>query len=106
MSSRNVYLSPQQRKQASVLYRSLMRVQTLADHGETDSTSLIAAGRRVIAEEPEVRLDYFEIVDWDTLDPVPDVSKGALTAVAAYVGETRLIDNVLLTGVGQAGKNT
>jgi pantoate--beta-alanine ligase len=106
MSSRNVYLSPEQRKQASVLYRSLTRVQTMADHGESNSTSLIAAGRQVIAEEPEVHLDYFEIVDWETLDPVPDISKGALAAVAAYVGETRLIDNVLLTGVGQAGKTT
>ena len=102
MSSRNVYLTPQQRKQATILYRALTRVQTLADQGERNASTLISAGKQVIAEEPQVRLDYFEIVNWETLDPVPDISKGALVAVAAYVGETRLIDNLLLTGVGQA----
>src|SRR5215467_6957156 len=104
MSSRNVYLNPEQRKQATALYRSLTRVQTLADQGEANSSKLIVAGKQVIAEEPRVRLDYFEIVSWETLDPVPDVSKGALVAVAAYVGETRLIDNMLLHGVGKAGQ--
>jgi pantoate--beta-alanine ligase len=102
MSSRNAYLNPEQRKQATVLHRSLMRVQALVDQGEGDPARLISAGKQAIAEEPNVRLDYFEIVNWDTLDPVPDVSKGALAAVAAYAGETRLIDNVLLAGVGQA----
>lgn len=100
MSSRNVYLNPEQRKQATVLYRSLMRVQTLADQGENNAAKLISTGKQVIAEEPHVRLDYFEIVSWETLDPVADISKGALVAVAAYVGETRLIDNVVLHGVG------
>src|SRR5215510_5299483 len=102
MSSCNIYLNPEQRKQATALYRSLTRVQTLADQGEPNSFKLIAAGKQVIAEEPGVRLDYFEIVSWETLDPVPDISKGALVAVAAYVGETRLIDNLLLHGVGKA----
>lgn len=101
MSSRNVYLTPEQRKQATVLYRSLMRVQTLADQGESDAAKLTMAGKQVIAEEPQVRLDFFEIVNRDTLDPVSDICKGALVAVAAYVGETRLIDNVVLHGVGQ-----
>ena len=104
MSSRNVYLTPEQRKQATVLYRSLMRVQTLADQGESDAAKLTMAGKQVIAEEPQVRLDFFEIVNRDTLDPVSDICKGALVAVAAYVGETRLIDNVVLHGVGQARK--
>jgi pantoate--beta-alanine ligase len=104
MSSRNAYLTPAQRKQATVLYRALMRVQTLADQGEGDSARLIAAGKQVISEEPNARLDYFEIVDRDTLDPVPEITKGALVAVAIYMGETRLIDNFVLTGVGQAGQ--
>jgi|SRR5215813_5599478 len=104
LSSRNVYLNPEQRKQATVLYRSLMRVQTLVDQGESNAARLIAVGRQVIAEEPQVRLDYFEIVNWETLDPAPDVSQGALVAVAAYVGETRLIDNVVLQGVGEVRK--
>ncbi|HEV2992466.1 MAG TPA: pantoate--beta-alanine ligase [Candidatus Angelobacter sp.] len=96
MSSRNAYLNPEQRKQALVLYRSLMRVQLLADRGEKDTHRLIAAAKQVIAEEPAARLDYFEIVNGGTLEPVADISSGALVAVAAYVGQTRLIDNILL----------
>jgi pantoate--beta-alanine ligase len=96
MSSRNVYLSPEQRKQALVLYRSLMRVQMLADRGEKDTARLIAAAKQVLAEEPGARLDYFEIVHNNTLEPVADVSGGALVAVAAHVGQTRLIDNIVL----------
>ena len=97
MSSRNAYLTPEQRQQAPVLYRSLLRVQTAVDHGERDAAKLIEIGKQVIAAETGVRLDYFVIVDPGTLDPVADVSRGALVAVAAYVGATRLIDNVLVT---------
>ncbi len=104
MSSRNAYLDPQQRKQATVLYRALMRVQTLADRGERRAAELVKAGKDVIAEEPGVRLDYFEIVNPDTLDPVKDVSQGALVAVAAFVGNTRLIDNLVLHGGGEAAR--
>jgi pantoate--beta-alanine ligase len=96
-SSRNAYLDPAQRQQALVLYHSLMRVQRTADAGERDSARLIEVGKQVIGEEPTVRLDYFAIVDPDTLEPVADISRGALVAVAAYVGTTRLIDNLLLT---------
>ena len=96
MSSRNAYLDPEQRKQALVLHRSLMRVQNMAEAGEQDAAKLNAAGRGTFAQENSVRLDYFEIVNPDTLDPVTDISRGALVAVAAYVGTTRLIDNVLL----------
>jgi pantoate--beta-alanine ligase len=102
MSSRNAYLSPEQRKQALVLYRSLMRVQNLVDRGETGAARLLVAGTQVMAEEPAVKLDYFEIVDRDTLDPVSDISSGALVAVAAYVGSTRLIDNLVVTTKGRA----
>lgn len=96
MSSRNVYLQGEQRKQALVLSRALQRVQELAGQGEKDSGKLIAAGKQVMAEEPAVRLDYFAIVNPDTLEPVAKVNQGALVAVAAYVGSTRLIDNVVL----------
>ncbi len=97
MSSRNAYLSPSERKQALVLNRSLMRVQHVADGGERDAANLIEAGKSVIAEEPGARLDYFAIVDPETLEAVSGVSRGALVAVAVYVGATRLIDNLLLT---------
>ena len=96
MSSRNAYLDPKQRKQALVLHRSLMRVQRLAETGERKVAKLLAAGREEFSEESSVRLDYFELVNPDTLDPVDDISGGALAAVAAFVGNTRLIDNVLL----------
>jgi pantoate--beta-alanine ligase len=102
MSSRNAYLDPQQRKQALILYRVLMRVQFLSDKGEKDARKLIAAALEVMREEPGVRLDYFEVVDRETLDPVADTSHGALVAVAAFVGTTRLIDNILLHGSGIA----
>lgn len=96
MSSRNAYLNPEDRKRALVLRRSLLRVQSMVDAGERSVTTLVAAGRDEFRSEPAVRLDYFEIVNPDKLDPVDDVSEGALIAVAAYVGQTRLIDNVLI----------
>ena len=97
MSSRNAYLDPEQRKQALVLHRSLMRVQALADAGERNAAKLATAGREEFAGERSVRLDYFEIVNPDTLDSVENISGGALVAVAAFVGNTRLIDNILIS---------
>jgi pantoate--beta-alanine ligase len=102
MSSRNAYLSPQERQSALALYRSLMAVKARSDQGECKAASLIEAGKRVLAEEPSVRLDYLEIVDPDSLDPVSEVRQTALVAVAAFVGNTRLIDNLLLTGEPQS----
>src|SRR5438128_8590602 len=96
MSSRNSYLNPQQRKSALVLYRSLMQVQKQFEGGEHNSAKLIATAKEVFAEEPSVRLDSFEIVDPDTLGALSDVSQPALVAVAAFVGKTRLIDNITL----------
>jgi len=98
MSSRNAYLDAEQRKRALVLHRSLLRVQELADAGERDAVRLRAAGLEEFAREDAVRLDYFEIVDPDTLDSVETVAGGALVAIAAVVGSTRLIDNVLFGG--------
>ena len=98
MSSRNAYLDPQQRKQALVLYRALMRIHLLVDRGERDIESLIAAGKQVVTEEPGAKLDYLEIVDPDTLERITDISHGALVAIAAWVGATRLIDNLMVGG--------
>lgn len=98
MSSRNAYLSPDERKHALVLHRALMHVQTLVDRGATDATLLAIEGRKIIAEEPGVRLDFFEVVDRETLDPLDDINHGALVAAAAWVGNTRLIDNLVLHG--------
>jgi pantoate--beta-alanine ligase len=96
MSSRNAYLDPQERKQALVLYGSLMRAKKLFEWGERSAEKLIAAGREEIAGEKSVRLDYFDIVNPESLDPVENVASGVLVAVAAFVGTTRLIDNILL----------
>jgi pantoate--beta-alanine ligase len=95
LSSRNAYLSPEERQRALVLRRALMRVEGLVEAGERDAARLAAAGRAEFAGERSVRLDYFEVVNRDTLDPVGDISGGALVAVAAYVGTTRLIDNLV-----------
>jgi pantoate--beta-alanine ligase len=96
MSSRNAYLSPAERKSALVLYRSLQEVRKRCENGERNVAALIEAGIRVFQAERAARLDYFEIVDPDSLAPVGDLTQGALVAVAAFVGNTRLIDNIFL----------
>jgi pantoate--beta-alanine ligase len=96
MSSRNAYLSREERGRALVLQRALQETQQQFNAGERSAAKLIAIGKEVFAGEPQVALDYFEIVDPDTLDPVERVSQKTLIAVAAYVGATRLIDNVAL----------
>jgi len=103
MSSRNRYLSPEQRQSALVLNRALHRVEAKVAAGVIDAQPLIDAGLAVLAEEPEIRLDYFRIVDPDTLEDVPDVSAGALVAVAAFVGPARLIDNAVIPKRLEAG---
>lgn len=96
MSSRNAYLTPQQRSQALALYRTLARVRELYDLGERDTEQLIGAGKRTFEREPAARLDYLEIVDPDTLAPLENAEPGALVAIAGILGTTRLIDNIVL----------
>src|SRR5262249_43684554 len=96
MSSRNTYLNPEERQRALALHRSLLRVEKEFRAGETNTAKLVAAALEVFEKEPQSRLDYFEIVDPDTLDPLECIERSALVAVAAYVGSTRLIDNVIL----------
>jgi len=96
LSSRNAYLSAPERKRALTLYRSLLRARAIFDQGERETGKLVAAAKTEFVGEPAVRLDYFEIVDPHTLEPEPMIRKRALAAVAAFVGTTRLIDNILL----------
>ena len=96
MSSRNSYLSAEDRGRALVLSRSLREVEKKFEAGERSPLKLIEAARNIVAHEPQVRLDYLEIVDPDTLDPVEGITKKTLVVVAAYVGTTRLIDNIVL----------
>jgi pantoate--beta-alanine ligase len=96
MSSRNAYLNRDERGRALVLQRSLQQVQQEFQRGERIAARLIATAKKVFAREPQVVLDYFEIVNPDTLDPVERISQKTLVAVAAYAGTTRLIDNTVL----------
>jgi len=97
LSSRNRYLSASERAQALVLSRTIRQVESMAAAGERRAVVLIKAARETIAVDPEVRVDYVELVDWSTLLPVETASPGALFAVAAWVGGTRLIDNAILS---------
>jgi len=96
LSSRNAYLSPEQRQDALVLFRSLLRVRELFADGERNPAILIKAAKNVLSGSSAVRLDYFEIVDPDELTPLALINQPALVAVAAFVGNTRLIDNIVL----------
>lgn len=96
LSSRNLYLSAEERSQALVLSRALKEIGMRFRSGERDSRELIEATRRVFATEPSVRVDYIELVDPETLKSVATASEGTLVAVAAFVGTTRLIDNLIL----------
>ncbi len=96
LSSRNLYLSPAERTQALALSRAVRKVEALVSGGERRAATLIEAAREIFASEPAVRIDYIELVNWTTLDPVETAAPGSLFAVAAYVGSTRLIDNAIL----------
>lgn len=104
MSSRNRYLSAEERRQALSLSRALQAGQTQAERGVHRAAALLETMRTALLDEPAIRVDYLAVVDPDTLLPVDDVGAGALLAVAAYIGSTRLIDNVLLFPLhGDAG---
>jgi pantoate--beta-alanine ligase len=96
MSSRNQYLSSEERAHAPQIYQSLCRVQRAVSGGLNDAAALRALIFDTIQRDPIMRLEYAEVVDPNTLQPVEDVSRGALVAVAARIGRTRLIDNLLL----------
>jgi pantoate--beta-alanine ligase len=96
LSSRNRYLSAEERARALVLSAALNAISATYRAGQKSVAHLLEAGRSVLATEPEVRIDYLEIVNADTLLPLTEAAPGALAAVAAYVGSTRLIDNTIL----------
>ena len=96
LSSRNAYLRAEQHTQALILLRSLNRAKDLFTAGERNVAALIGVAKEEFARVAEVRLDYFEIVDPDELTPLTTIAKPALAAVAAFVGSTRLIDNIFL----------
>ncbi|MCL6636605.1 MAG: pantoate--beta-alanine ligase [Alicyclobacillus sp.] len=97
MSSRNIYLSADDRRHATVLYRALQHAKALITDGERDGRRVAAEVAQRVAAEPGVRLDYAEVVDWETLQPADVLQGRVMVAVAAYVGQARLIDNLQLT---------
>jgi pantoate--beta-alanine ligase len=96
LSSRNAYLSPDDRRVATALYRSLEGLRAEISAGQRDAAHLIAAARRVLDSEPGVKTDYVEIVDAESLEPVTLLRNRSLALIAARVGKTRLIDNALI----------
>lgn len=91
-SSRNTYLSPDERKAATVLYKAILEGKRMVE-AQRDASVLIAAMTHIIDEEPLARIDYISIVDQYTMQPVEQVEGAVLVAMAVYIGHTRLIDN-------------
>ncbi len=100
LSSRNVYLTPAERAAAPLLYRGLCRAQALFAAGERDGGVLRASVREVIAIEPRFEIDYVSVADPDTLQELERVDGSALVSLAARLGRTRLIDNIMLGRTG------
>lgn len=96
MSSRNVYLDAEERKAATVLYRSLNGAKNLYENGERDAETLRLFMREVLATELLAQMQYVSCADYDTLEELETVTGKALLSLAVYVGKTRLIDNLVL----------
>ena len=96
LSSRNAYLNPAERRAATALYRALDGVRRAIEHGERDALRLVAGMREALRGEPLLEPDYVELVDAETLEPVIFLRGVCLAMLAARVGATRLIDNLLI----------
>lgn len=107
LSSRNAYLGSDSRCAATALYRSLEAVRSTVEAGERNAARLVETARKVLAQEPGVAVDYVEIVDAETLEPVVSLRRTCYALIAAVVGGTRLIDNALIEMVpaGRQGES-
>jgi pantoate--beta-alanine ligase len=94
LSSRNAYLDSEDRAAAPVLFRALMAAREMIEQGERRSVAVKETALRILAEQPRVRPEYFEIVDLVELQPVAEITSEVRIAGAIWVGKTRLIDNV------------
>jgi len=102
LSSRNAYLDEKQRKAAAVLQRALLAAKRELTAGERDGLRLQSVMRRVLETEPLARVDYVEIVDAETFEPVVRVGRASYALLAVYFGKTRLIDNLWIGEGGAA----
>jgi len=96
VSSRNQYLTEQQRKDATYVYKSLEECRKLINSGITDSKTIIAKMRKILNQAPSIKIEYISIVDADTLQELKKITGKVLTAVAVKIGSTRLIDNIVV----------
>ena len=96
-SSRNTYLSPQEREAATVLHKALMLGRKAIEDGENNTTIVKELIRQTIEAEPLSKIDYVEIVDFDSIEPIDEIRQNTLIAVAVYIGSTRLIDNEIIS---------
>ncbi len=99
VSSRNRYLSPQQRKDAALIYKSLQQCKEMIDTGATDVQQIIVEMRKVLQQIPSGQIEYVSIVNAESLEEIDHVSGKVLAAVAVRTGSSRLIDNILLDTV-------
>jgi pantoate--beta-alanine ligase len=97
MSSRNAYLSEDERESALALYRSLRLAEDLLNNGEIKTAVIIKKMQKLIEEKPYTQIDYISIVDTVNLKALAEIKKSALIAMAVFVGKTRLIDNVIVS---------
>jgi pantoate--beta-alanine ligase len=95
MSSRNTYLQPDERKTALSLYQSLKRAEALLRKGERRAETILKEVREVLLSQPLIKIDYIQICDANTLEDVQEIERDVVVAIAAYVGQTRLIDNLI-----------
>ena len=95
-SSRNAYLSVADRRRARVLSRAIFAMRDAFDAGETSSAALESLGKTVVGAEQPVKLEYLAVMDAETLEPAPIATAGSVVAIAARVGTTRLLDNIIL----------
>jgi len=98
MSSRNIYLSDDERAQALALYNSLKLAENLIKSGERDAEVVKNAMKEFLSRYDKVKIDYVEIVDEETLEPVKHIEGKVIVAIACWVGKARLIDNVIVQG--------
>jgi pantothenate synthetase len=96
MSSRNVYLSAEERRRAVVLYESLQEAERLYAEGVRDASRIVAGMREILERAAPIGIEYISVVDYATLSPVREIAGAALVAVCARIGRTRLIDNAIL----------
>lgn len=96
LSSRNEYLSPEERKAVLCLSRSLKKARSMIEEGERDTERIIRGMKNIINEEPLARIDYVEIVGMEELNPLPRIENEALIAMAVFIGKARLIDNTIV----------